>query len=87
VGSVPGVLLGAVVSSRAPDSIVRPVLVVVLLASGLKLAGVSNASLGLILLAAALAAIAYIAIARRQPAKPSSILAAPRNDMDAVQVI
>jgi uncharacterized membrane protein YfcA len=54
VGSVPGVVLGAKFSSRAPDWIVRPVLVVVLLASGLKLANVGNAQLVLILLAAAI---------------------------------
>jgi uncharacterized membrane protein YfcA len=54
VGSVPGVVLGAKFSSRAPDWIIRPVLVVVLLASGLKLANVGNAQLALVLLAAAM---------------------------------
>jgi uncharacterized membrane protein YfcA len=37
VGSVPGVYLGAMVSSRAPDGIVRPILVLVLTASALSL--------------------------------------------------
>jgi uncharacterized protein len=41
-GSVPGVYLGARVSSRAPDHIIRPVLVVVLTVSALKLIGASN---------------------------------------------
>ncbi len=42
LGSVPGVYLGARVSSRAPDRIIRPVLVVVLTVSALKLIGASN---------------------------------------------
>jgi uncharacterized membrane protein YfcA len=69
VGSVPGVALGAKFSSRAPDWIVRPVLVVVLLASGLKLANVGNAQLALILLAAAIVGLplSYFA-ARTRPA-------------------
>jgi hypothetical protein len=57
VGSLPGVYLGAKVSSRAKDGIVRPALVLVLVASGLKLIGVGNLQLalvvgGLVLLAA-----------------------------------
>ena len=46
VGSVPGVYLGARVSSRAPDAVIRPVLVVVLFASALKLLDFSNGALG-----------------------------------------
>jgi uncharacterized membrane protein YfcA len=42
LGSVPGVYLGARVSSRAPDRIIRPVLVVVLTVSALALLGASN---------------------------------------------
>ncbi len=42
VGSVPGVLLGARLSSRAPAAVVRAALVVVLLASALKLLGLPN---------------------------------------------
>ena len=42
LGSVPGVYFGARVSSRAPDRIIRPVLVVVLTVSALKLIGASN---------------------------------------------
>jgi uncharacterized protein len=57
LGSLPGVYLGAKVSSRAKDGIVRPALVLVLVASGLKLIGVDNLQLalvvgGLVLLAA-----------------------------------
>lgn len=42
VGAIPGVVLGAQASSRAPGGLVRRVLALVLLASGLKLLGVST---------------------------------------------
>ncbi|GII26306.1 sulfite exporter TauE/SafE family protein [Planosporangium mesophilum] len=42
VGSIPGVLIGARLSSRAPAGAVRAALVLVLLASALKLFGASN---------------------------------------------
>ena len=50
VGSLPGVYVGAKVSSRAPDAVIRPALVVILLASALKLLDVSNGALGATLL-------------------------------------
>ncbi len=40
VGALPGVYLGARLSSKAPDRVVRPVLATVLVASGVKLLGV-----------------------------------------------
>ena len=46
IGSIPGVYLGARVSSRAPDSVIRPALFVILVASALKLLNFSNAALG-----------------------------------------
>lgn len=42
IGSMPGVYLGALVSSRAPDRFIRPTIVVVLVASAMKLLGASN---------------------------------------------
>jgi uncharacterized membrane protein YfcA len=42
IGAIPGVYLGARLSSRAPDHWIRPALVVVLCASGLKLLGAGN---------------------------------------------
>ncbi|MFF0306810.1 sulfite exporter TauE/SafE family protein [Streptosporangium sp. NPDC004379] len=54
-GSIPGVYLGARISSRAPGGVIRAILAVVLLASALKLLGVGNAAL-LWILAAAVAA-------------------------------
>jgi uncharacterized membrane protein YfcA len=46
VGSIPGVFLGAQLSSRAPDTIIRPALIAVLIGSSLKLFGTSNLVLG-----------------------------------------
>jgi uncharacterized membrane protein YfcA len=45
LGAIPGVYLGARLSSRAPDGLLRPVLVIALSASALKLLGMSNAAL------------------------------------------
>jgi uncharacterized protein len=57
VGSIPGVYLGARLSSRANDVVIRPVLALVLVASGLKLLGVDNLQLGLLVLALVLLAV------------------------------
>jgi uncharacterized protein len=46
IGSVPGVIAGSLVSSRAPDRLVRPVITFVIFASGLKYVGVGTAALG-----------------------------------------
>jgi uncharacterized membrane protein YfcA len=48
IGAIPGVLLGARFSSRAPDHVIRPALAVVLLASGLKLLETPNAVLAVV---------------------------------------
>jgi uncharacterized membrane protein YfcA len=58
LGSIPGVLLGARVSARAPAGVVRPILVVVLLASALKLFALPNLAVGLAALGAAVLATA-----------------------------
>jgi uncharacterized membrane protein YfcA len=42
VGAIPGVFLGAQLSSRAPDHVIRPALIIVLLASSSKLLGATN---------------------------------------------
>ena len=42
LGAIPGVLIGARISSRAPDHIIRPILIVVLVASGAKLLEAPN---------------------------------------------
>jgi uncharacterized protein len=57
VGSLPGVYLGARLSSRANDAVIRPALALVLVASGLKLLGVDNLQLGLLVLVLVLLAV------------------------------
>jgi uncharacterized membrane protein YfcA len=65
IGSVPGVYLGARWSSSAPDALIKPALVVVLLATSLKMLGVpTNTVFGI---AGGLAAtIAVAAVTRRR---------------------
>jgi uncharacterized membrane protein YfcA len=70
VGSIPGVLLGSRLSSSAPDIAVRPILVFVLVASALKLVGISNTVLviGFIALALTLPPVwTLIDVARWKP--------------------
>jgi hypothetical protein len=49
IGSVPAVLVGSFLSSRAPDRYIRPAITFVILASGLKYVGVGTTALGWIL--------------------------------------
>jgi uncharacterized membrane protein YfcA len=46
IGSVPAVLVGSLLSSRAPDRLIRPAITVVILASGLKYVGLGTTALG-----------------------------------------
>ena len=55
LGAIPGVILGAHASSRAPSGIVRRALALVLLASGLKMIGVPDVPLGIALVVVAVA--------------------------------
>ncbi|MFI7599799.1 sulfite exporter TauE/SafE family protein [Actinoplanes sp. NPDC049681] len=64
LGSIPGVLIGARISSRAPGGIVRTALVVVLLASSLKLLDVPTATVGAVTGAAVVVALT-LAVVRR----------------------
>jgi uncharacterized protein len=45
-GSVPAVLVGSLLSSRAPDRFIRPAITLVIFASGLKYVGVGTTALG-----------------------------------------
>jgi uncharacterized protein len=54
IGSVPAVLAGSFLSSRAPDRYIRPAITFVIFASGLKYVGVSTTALGWVLCAALL---------------------------------
>jgi uncharacterized protein len=72
VGAIPGVWLGARLSSRAPQRVVRRALAVVLLASGLKLVGTSTALLGAVLLAVVvLGPLAWMVVRRIAGLPPS----------------
>ena len=63
--SVPAVVVGSFLSSRAPDRFIRPVITFVIFASGLKYVGVATTALGWILCAILLAgAVAWLAYAR-----------------------
>src|SRR5580692_4134486 len=64
IGSVPAVLLGSLLSSRAPDRYIRPVITVVILVSGLKYVGVPTTTLGWIISALLAAAVVWLGWAR-----------------------
>jgi uncharacterized membrane protein YfcA len=51
IGSVPAVIVGSFFSSRAPDAVIRPIITLVVLASGLKYAGLGTTELGWTLVA------------------------------------
>lgn len=62
VGAIPGVFIGAQLSSRAPDHIIRPALIIVLLASSSKLLGASNLTAALAVGGAALTMVVVSAL-------------------------
>ena len=59
IGSIPGVYLGAQYSSRAPDRVIRPALIIVLATSGLKLLGVATMLVGAVGVGLVLAALTH----------------------------
>jgi uncharacterized protein len=73
LGSVPAVFVGSLLSSRAPDKYIRPVIMFVIFASGLKYVGVPTTALGwtlgVILVAAA---AAWVIVTLRRRARPSA---------------
>jgi uncharacterized membrane protein YfcA len=58
IGAIPGVFMGAQLSSRAPDHVIRPALIIVLLASSSKLLGASNQLAAIVVGAAAVVMVA-----------------------------
>ena len=66
IGSVPAVLVGSFLSSRAPDKYIRPVITFVIFASGLKYAGMGTTALGWTLCLVLLAGGGYW-LARNKP--------------------
>jgi len=74
IGAIPGVYLGARLSSRAPDGLLRPVLVIALSSSALKLIGVGHVALAIAVpLIAALAFALAIPDLRRSFARRKSV--------------
>lgn len=85
IGCVPGVWVGAMLSSRAPGGLVRRALAFVLLASALKLLGLPNLETGVVLVAVLLVApllwmgvrrrhgLPLLAQRRRSPASPATV--------------
>jgi uncharacterized membrane protein YfcA len=69
VGAIPGVYIGARMSAVAPDRVIRPVLCLVLAATGLKLLDVPVAVIGAVL-AAAIAGAGSAVVWRRRTALP-----------------
>jgi uncharacterized membrane protein YfcA len=76
IGSVPGVFVGARFSSRAPDYLIRPTLMVVLLLSGLKLVNVPTTAVGAIAPIVLASGIAYSLWAWRRARRASAAQAA-----------
>jgi uncharacterized membrane protein YfcA len=70
IGSVPAVFVGALLSSRAPDRYIRPVITFVIFASGLKYAGLGTTALGWVL-CATLFAIAAVWLVSTRPWSPT----------------
>jgi uncharacterized membrane protein YfcA len=65
IGSVPAVVIGSLLSSRAPDKYIRPIITFVIFASGLKYIGVGTTALGWTLCAVLLAAaVIWLAVTR-----------------------
>jgi len=72
IGSVPAVIVGSLVSSRAPDRVVRPVITFVIFASGLKYVGLGTTALGWTLCGVLFAVmIGWLAMARPWETSPS----------------
>ncbi len=71
IGSVPAVVVGSLISSRAPDRVLRPIITFVIFASGLKYVGVGTEPLGWILVGT-LAAVAAVWMLRRRSEQPDT---------------
>jgi uncharacterized membrane protein YfcA len=85
IGSVPAVLVGSFLSSRAPDRYIRPAITFVIFASGLKYIGVGTTALGWIL-CALLLGIAVIWLTYVRPWQKGA-LPIPPTDVDTPPVL
>jgi uncharacterized membrane protein YfcA len=77
IGSIPAVVVGSIISSRAPDRYIRPAITFVIFASGLKYVGLGTTALGWVLCATLLAGagawLAYIRPWREAPLATSIV--------------
>ena len=88
IGSVPAVVAGSLISSRAPDRVMRPIIAFVVLASGLKYVGIGVTAIGWTLCAVLLAGLGYwIAIAKpwRRPTDALAEQRAPLAEQPAAE--
>ena len=85
IGSVPGVLIGSRISSRAPAGLIRSALVIVLLASALKLFAVSTIVVAVVCGAAVLVAVGA-GLTRRLPARATGPISAPQQPRETSTV-
>jgi len=87
LGSVPAVLVGSFLSSRAPDRYIRPVITFVIFASGLKYVGVGTTALGWALCAVLLAAAAaWLSLAQPWRNGARALAVSPRRAEAEVRV-
>jgi uncharacterized membrane protein YfcA len=87
IGSVPAVLVGSFLSSRAPDRYIRPAITFVILASGLKYVGVGTTALGWVLCSVLLLAAAiWLGYVRpwRKEALPAALTGEGDDGLSAV---
>jgi uncharacterized membrane protein YfcA len=77
VGALPGVWLGAHVSSRAADHVIRPILAVLLVVSGLKMLNLPSMLVGVVGLVLGVGAVAMTVRSRPDPAVSDPDVAAP----------
>jgi hypothetical protein len=80
-GSIPGVIIGSLISARAPGGLIRRVLAFVLLASSLKMFGVGNITLIWTLIAVSAATgVAWMLLRVAHGLRPLSLLDRPLTD-------
>jgi hypothetical protein len=84
VGSVPAVVVGSFISSRAPDRYIRPAITFVIFASGLKYVGLGSTALGWVLCATLFAVVTIWLFYLRpwQSGAPLDATAVPRDEQD-----
>jgi uncharacterized protein len=80
-GSIPGVIVGSLISSRAPGGLIRRVLAFVLLASALKMFGVGNVTLIWVLVAVSIGVgLAWMLLRVAHGLRPLALLERPLAD-------